>query len=117
MNQAGLDRGDREHRRDTVGQALEPVTYQEEHITHAAVLDLSQHREPELRRLPAAAAGPQAQHVTAALQVDPDRGIEGLVADLAVADLDHDRVDEHGRIDRGCNGRVRHPSSSSRTGR
>jgi hypothetical protein len=44
--------------------------------------------------------GPQAEHVAAAVQVDPDRGVERLVADLPVADLHHDRVDEHRRIHR-----------------
>jgi len=44
--------------------------------------------------------GPQAQDVAATVQVDPDRGLVGLVADLPVADLDVDRVDEDRRVHR-----------------
>ena len=32
------------------------------------------------------------------VQIDADRGVERLVGDLAVADLDHDGVDEDGRV-------------------
>ena len=32
--------------------------------------------------------GPQPEHVPVPVQVDPDRGVERLVADLPVADLD-----------------------------
>src|SRR5680860_1906224 len=32
-------------------------------------------------------------------QGDPDRRVDRAVGDLAVADLDHDRVDEDGRVD------------------
>ena len=85
---------------DRVRQALEAVADDEEHVRHAAVLDVGEHVHPELRALPAAGAGPQAQDVAAAGQVDPDRGVERLVADLPVADLDYDRVDEDRRVHR-----------------
>jgi hypothetical protein len=35
-----------------------------------------------------------------ALQIDPDRGVDGPNSDLAVADLDVDRVQKHRRVDR-----------------
>src|SRR5664280_1155630 len=95
MDDAGLDRGPREHCGDTVGQALQPVADQEEHIRHAPVLQVGEHGQPELRRLPTTSAGPDPEDVLVAVQVDPDRGVVGLVAYLAVTDLDHDRVDEH----------------------
>ena len=34
-----------------------------------------------------------------AVEGDPDRGVDRPVGDLAVADLDHDRVDEDRRVD------------------
>src|SRR5664280_1240467 len=101
MDDAGLDRGPREHRGDTVGQALQPVADQEEHIRHAPVLRVGEHRQPELRRLPTTSPGPDPEDVLVAVQVDPDRGVVGLVAYLAVTDLDHDRVDEHRPLSNG----------------
>ena len=44
---------------------------------------------------------PDAQHVLLAVGVDADRDVGGLVLhDVVVADLDHDRVQEHHRVDR-----------------
>ena len=48
----------------------------------------------ELRALTATISGPQTEHVAVPGQVDPDRGVERLVADLPVADLEVDRVDQ-----------------------
>src|SRR3954469_6824737 len=48
------------------------------------VLQVGEHAQPELGRLSGAVAGPQPEHVLAALQVDADRGIERPVADLPV---------------------------------
>ena len=44
-------------------------------------------------------AGPQPRHVLLPGQAHPDRGVDRPVGDLAIADLDHDRVDEDRRID------------------
>src|SRR3954451_5079916 len=52
------------------------------------VLQVGQHAQPELGRLPGAVAGPQPEHVPAALQVHSNRGVERPVADLPVQDLD-----------------------------
>ena len=80
------------------GRPLSPSQTMKNTSRHAAVLQVGQHVHPELRRLPAALAGPQAEHVAAPVQVDADRGVERLVADLPVADLDVDRVDEDRRV-------------------
>ena len=45
------------------GQAFEPVTDQEEDVRDAAVLQIGEHRQPELRRLPATSAGPDPEDV------------------------------------------------------
>lgn len=54
--------------------------------------ELGERGESELRRL-TLVVGPYPEDVLVVVQVDPDRGVDGLVAGLAVADLDHDRVD------------------------
>jgi hypothetical protein len=90
----------RKHGADRVREPLQPVADDEEHVVDAAVLQLAQHLQPELRRLPTTpGAGPQPEDVLVASQVDPDRCVERPVRDLAVADLDVDRVDEHRRVD------------------
>ena len=43
--------------------------------------------------------GPQPEDVAFAVQADTDRGVDGPVGDLPVADLDHDRVDEDRGVD------------------
>ena len=66
---------------------------------HAVVVERTQRRHPKLCRLAAAVAEPHAQDVLLALQVDPDRGIDGPVGDLAVADLHINRVQNHRGVD------------------
>src|SRR4029079_179553 len=68
-------------------------------VGDAAVLQLGEHSQPELGSL-AAVAGPQTQDVAFPGHGDPDDHIDGLVADLPVTDLHHDRVDEDHRVDR-----------------
>src|SRR5881398_2195407 len=46
------------------------------------------------------AAGPEPEDVPLTSQRDADRRVERAVGDLTVADLDHDRVDEHRGVDR-----------------
>jgi hypothetical protein len=60
---------------------------------------LGQHGQPELRAL-AAVTGPQPEDVAFPGHGDADDDVDRLVADLAIADLDHDRVDEDHRVDR-----------------
>jgi hypothetical protein len=45
-------------------------------------------------------AGPQPEHVTSAVDGDAERDVDRPVGDVAVADLDVDRVDEHHRVHR-----------------
>ena len=94
-----LHHGELPHRGDRVRQALQAVADRDAHVCDAAVLQLGQHLQPELRAL-AAVAGPQAEDVAFPVHGDPDDHIDRLVPDLPVADLDHDRVDEDHRIDR-----------------
>jgi hypothetical protein len=99
VDDAGLHHCLREDRLDRVRQALEAVADHKEDVGHAAVLQLGEHAHPELRGLPAAGAGPQAEHVLVPGQVDSDRGVDRPVADLPVANFDVDRVDEDRRVD------------------
>ena len=46
-----------------------------------------------------AVAGPEAEDVALTLEADTDDGVDGPVGDLAVPDLDPDRVNEDHRID------------------
>lgn len=85
------------------------------------VLQFGEHVQPVLRGLPAdPGAWPDPEHVAVSVQVDPDRGVERLVADLPVTDLDIDGVDEdrpvhavQGRADQACMAPAsgRHPHS------
>jgi hypothetical protein len=83
---------------DHLGQTLQPVADDEEHVPHAAVTQIGEHAHPELRTL-AAGAGPQPEDVALAVEADPDRGVDRPVGDLPIADLDHDRIDEDRRVD------------------
>jgi hypothetical protein len=99
VDDAGLHHRLGKDRLDRVRQACEAVADDEEHIGHASVLQLREHAHPELRGLPATVARPQPEHVLVAGKVDPDRGVDGPVADLAIADLDVDGVDEDRDVD------------------
>ena len=97
MHHAGLHDGQRPYRVHRVGQAFEPVADQEEHIVHAPVLQLGEHRQPIACAL-RGGRRPDAQHVAAALQIHANGHVERAVGDLPVAHLDDGRVDEHGRV-------------------
>ena len=64
-----------------VGQALQPVADEHEHVVHAAVLDLGEDVQPVLGAL-AAVAGPQPQDLPAALDGDGQGHVDGPVGDL-----------------------------------
>jgi hypothetical protein len=98
VHDAGQDEGGRPDLTDRVGQALQPVADQHQHILDAAVLDLGEDLQPELRAL-AALAGPQAEDVAGALGGDGQGHVDGAVDHRAVADLDVDGVDEDDRVD------------------
>lgn len=58
VDHAGLHDRLAEHRADGVGQSFEAVADDEEDVFDAAVLQLGQDLEPELRRFPATVTGP-----------------------------------------------------------
>ena len=62
MNHACLHDGLVPHRGDRVRQTLEAIAHHDAHVACATVLDLGEHRQPELRTLPAV-AGPQPEDV------------------------------------------------------
>jgi putative transposase len=95
---AGLYYGQRPGDVDRVGEALEPVADDDARIGHAAVLQLGEHVEPELGAL-RRRGRPDAEDVAAAVDGDTDGAVERPVGDLAVADLDHDGIDEDHRVD------------------
>ena len=75
------------------------VAADDAHIGDTTVLDLGEHRQPVLGSL-AALAGPQPKDVAVTVDGDTNGHLDRPVGDLAIADLDEDRVDEHHRIDR-----------------
>ncbi len=84
-------------RLDRFRQAFQPVAHDDAHVVDTAVLDLGEDLQPVLGAL-AAGADPQPENVAFAIDGHTDRCVDRPVGDLAVADLDHDRVDEHDRI-------------------
>ena len=84
MDDAGLNDRLRPHVFDHVGQTLQAVTDQEEHVPHAAVAQVGEHAHPEFRTL-TTGAHPQPEHVLTAVQGDADGGVNGPVGDLLVA--------------------------------
>lgn len=93
MNDARLDDRSVPDGVDCLGQSFQSVTDHDAHIAGAAVLDLGEHRQPELGAF-AALAGPQPEDVALACAGDPHGHVDGPVGDLPVADLDEDGVDE-----------------------
>jgi hypothetical protein len=91
-NRSGPDRLDR------IGQALQPVTDQHQHIVQSAVLQVSEHLQPVLRAL-AAVARPNTQDVPGALDGDGHDHVDGPVGDLPVPDLHVDGIHEQNGID------------------
>lgn len=98
MDHAELDVRERPDVLDRVRQSLQPITAGNQDTLDAAVLQLCQPRHPGLGAL-AAGAYPHAQHVTLAFEIDPHGDVDRPVGDRTVADLQHDRVDHHHRVD------------------
>ena len=99
VDDAGLHHRQLPHRGDRVREGFEAVADRDADVLDAAVLQLGQHLQPELGTF-AAVTGPQPQDVAFPTHGDPDDHIDRLVADLPVADLHHDGVDEDHRIHR-----------------
>src|SRR6266516_3279161 len=79
MDDAGLVDGLREDRLDRLREAAQPVGADEEHVLDAAVAQLGQYARPEAGAL--ALLDPEAEAVAFALERDPDRDVDGLLAD------------------------------------
>jgi hypothetical protein len=86
MDNAGLHDRLRPDLADRVGQPLQAVADQHQHVFDATVLQLGQHPQPVLGSFTALAAGPQSQDVPVALGHDRQRHTDGPVGDLALAD-------------------------------
>jgi hypothetical protein len=81
---------------DRLGEPLEPVDVADQHVIDAALLELAQHREPELGAL--RGLEPEPDHVT--VEFDPDGQVADAVSDrAAVADLYDQAVEEEDRVD------------------
>jgi len=102
MHHAQLDLGQRPSRPDRLGEPFQPVAADDERVGDTAVAELGEHRHPKLRAFTTGRADPHAEHVALTVEVDAHRHIHRPISDLAVTDLDHDRVDQDHRI---------HPSS------
>jgi hypothetical protein len=99
MHHTQLDRRGRPDDANRFGQAGQPVAADDAHVTEPAGSQLGQHGEPEFARLPDGRSDPQPKHLLDALAVDPDRQVDRPVGHHTITDLDHQRVDEHHRID------------------
>ena len=98
MNDAGLDRGLRVDRLDRLREPFQPVNAADQDVLHTALLEVGQHLHPELRAL--IGLEPHPQHVTLTVHADRQRQIARLpLHAAAVADLQHQRVEEHDRVD------------------
>ena len=98
VDEARLHPGLREDGLDRLGEAGEPVDAADEHVAHAALLELAQDLQPELGAL--GALKPHPEHVALALAVHADRQVAGAVPHgLPVADLDDQRVEVDDRVD------------------
>ena len=81
VDDALLDRGELPDGVDRVREALQAVADRDAHVLNAAVLQLGQYLQPELRTL-RPVTGPQTQDVAFSVDGDPDDHIDGFVADL-----------------------------------
>ena len=98
MHDARLDGRLGEDRLDRLGESLEPVNAADQHVAHAALLQIGQHLHPELGAL--GLLKPQAEHVAVAVERDPQRQVAGAALHAAaLADLQHQTVEEHDRVD------------------
>jgi hypothetical protein len=98
VHDARLHRGFGEDRLDRLGDAFEPVHAADQDVAHAALLELGEHLHPELGAL--GLLKPHPQHVTLAVDGQAQRQVAGAALHAAaLADLEHQRVEEDHRID------------------
>ena len=98
MHDAGLHPGLGEDGRDRVREARQAVDAEDQHVTDAALVQIVEHGQPELRAL--ALPPPDPENLALALQRDADRQIAGPRAHRAVlADAHHQAVEVDDRVD------------------
>ena len=100
MHHAGLHGGLGPGRHDGVREPFEAVAAGDQHILHAAVLQLGQHPQPDLGAFPTGRADPHPEHVAFPVDADAHCHVDRTVGDLAVADPHEDGVDQQDRVDR-----------------
>ena len=81
VDDAGLQGGRREHRRQRFGQTLEAVGDGDQDVAHTTGLQIVEHLHPELGTF--GALDPQPQDVAGAIGQDAQRQVDGLVATTA----------------------------------
>ena len=86
MHHAGLHHGAGPDRLHRLGQALQSVTHQHQHVLDTAVAQFGQYLQPVLGAF-SAVAGPQSEDVAVALGRDRQRHIDRPVGDLTITDL------------------------------
>ena len=91
MDDAKLNLSLRVRAGNGIGESLQTIDAGDQDILDAAVLQLGQHAEPELRSF--GFGKPQAQKLLVTCQIDAQSEINGLVDDtLVLADFQHDTV-------------------------
>jgi hypothetical protein len=86
VDHTGLDNRARPDGLDRIGQALQPVADEHEHVLDAAVLNLGEDTQPVLGAL-TAVAGPDSQDVAVSLDRHAHDHVDRTVRDLPVPDL------------------------------
>ena len=98
VNHARLHGGLGEDRLDRLREALQAVHAADQDVPDAALLELGQHLHPELGAL--GFLKPHPEHVAVAVDGDPQREVAGAALHpAALADLEHQRVEEDDRVD------------------
>ncbi|GAA4391117.1 hypothetical protein GCM10023153_08640 [Ornithinibacter aureus] len=82
------------------GRPLEAVAADDAHVEDATVSQIGEHVHRLLRALPTGGADPHPQHVPLTLEGDAHGHVHRPVPDVAVTDLEHDRIDQHHRAHR-----------------
>jgi hypothetical protein len=87
-----------EHGLDRLREPFEPVDAADEDVLNAALFEVGEDLHPEFRAL--VGLEPYAEHVSLAVHVDGEREVAGAALHAAaIADLQHERVQEHDRVD------------------
>ncbi len=98
VNDAGLHGRLREDRLDCLGEAGQAVHAADQDVLDAALLQIAEYLHPELGAL--GLLEPHAEHVALAVDPHPEREVASLALHrAALLDLQHERVEEHDRVD------------------